>query len=145
VYFNQQGSGLKTIGGTYDSSPIISGNQYYFWNIGTNRIDRGNLVSMVLSSVSRRGLLIPIGTAANSWSSYLSNYESIQFRILASNPTYKIQAIAYNTGGGPTTGSTVFLGTAGALFVDLTIIRGSSNTDYQIYYNTCEGLCGKLA
>jgi hypothetical protein len=145
VYFNQQGSTVKTISGTYDSSASLGGNTYYFWNIGTNRIDRGNLVTMVLSAVSRRGILIPIGTAANSWSSYLSNYESIQFRIIASNPTYTIQAISYNTGGGPTVGSTVFLGTSGALSVDLTIIRGASSTDYQIYYNTCEGLCGKLA
>ena len=145
VYFNQQGSAIKTISGTFDLNTSISGNNIYFWKIGTNRINQGNVAIMAISSGNFRGLLIPIGTAANSWSAYLSNYESIQFRILASTTTNKIQVISYDSGGGPTVGSTVLFGTSGAQYVDLTIIRGSSSTDYQIYYSTCEGLCGKLA
>jgi len=145
VYMNQQGSAIKTISGTYDLNTSISSTNIYFWKIGTNRINQGNTAIMAISSGNYRGILIPIGAAANSWSSYLSNYESIQFRILASSATNKIQVISYDSGGGPTVGITVIFGTSGAQYIDLTIIRGSSSTDYQIYYSTCEGLCGKLA
>ena len=145
VYFNQQGSSIKTISGTFDINTTISGYNIYFWRIGTNRINQGNIASFIVSSGNYRGILIPIGSAANSWTSYMSNYESIQLRILAGNASSLIQVISYDSGGGPTVGSTVVLGTNQTLCVDLTIIRGASATDYQIYYSTCEGACGKLA
>jgi hypothetical protein len=145
VYFNQQGSSIKTISGTFDLNTTISGYNIYFWRIGTNRINQGNIASFIVSSGNYRGILIPIGSAANSWTSYMSNYESIQLRILAGNASSLIQVISYDSGGGPTVGSTVVLGTNRTLCVDLTIIRGASATDYQIYYSTCEGACGKLA
>jgi hypothetical protein len=144
VFMNQTGSAITTIGGTYDALVSVLSLSTYFWYLGTNKITTGNTVIMNIASSNYRGISFPIATAANSWSSYLANNESIQFRVLSSSNTNKIQVISYNTGGPPTTGTSVYLGSAGAQFIDFTIIRKTSETDYNIYYSTCEGLCGIL-
>ena len=144
VFMNQTGSAITTISGTYDALVSVLSLSTYFWYLGTNKITTGNTVIMNIASSNYRGISFPIGTAANSWSSYLANNESIQFRVISSSNTNKIQVISYNTGGPPTTLTSVYLGSAGAQFIDFTIIRKTSETDYNIYYSTCEGLCGIL-
>jgi hypothetical protein len=144
VFMNQTGSAISTITGTYDALVSVLSLSTYFWYLGTNKITTGNTVIMNIGTSNYRGISFPIGTATNSWSSYLANNESIQFRVLSSSNTNKIQVISYDTGAGPTTGTSVYLGLSGAQFIDFTIIRKTSETDYNIYYSTCEGLCGIL-
>ena len=141
---NQTGTATTTITGTYDALVSVLGLSTYFWYLGTNKITAGNTIIMNIGTSSTRGISFPIDTAANSWSSYLANNESIQFRVISSSSSNKIQVISYNTGGPPTTGTSIYLGAAGAQFIDFTIIRKSSESDYNIYYSTCEGLCGIL-
>jgi len=144
VFMNQTGTAVTTISGTYDSNITVLGLSTFFWYLGTNKITSGNTVVMNIGTSNYRGISFPIGTASNSWSAYLDNNESIQFRVMSSSGTNKIQVISYDTGGGPTTGTSVSLGTAGAQFIDFTIIRKTSSTDYNIFYSTCEGLSGIL-
>ena len=142
VFMNQTGSAITTITGTYDALVSVLSLSTYFWYLGTNKISTGNTVIMNIGNSNYRGISFPIGTATNSWSAYLANNESIQFRVLSSSNTNKIQVISYDTGAGPTSGTSISLGATGAQFIDFTIIRKSSQSDYNIYYSTCEGLCG---
>ena len=144
VFMNQTGSAITTISGTYDALVTVLTLNTYFWYLGTNKITTGNTVIMNIGTSNYRGISLPIGTASNSWSSYLANNESIQFRVLSSSNTNKIQVISYDTGAGPTDATSVYLCSAGAQFIDFTIIRKTSETDYNIYYSTCEGLSGIL-
>ena len=144
VFMNQTGSAISTVTGTYDINTTVLGLSTYFWYLGTNRITTGNTVIMNIGTSNYRGISFPMNTATNSWTAYLANYESIQFRVISSSSTNKIQVISYHTGGPPTTGSSIYLGSAGAQYIDFTIIRKSSQSDYKIYYSTCEGLCGTL-
>jgi hypothetical protein len=142
VFMNQTGTATTTITGTYDALVSVLGLSTYFWYLGTNKITTGNTVITNLNVPSDyRGISFPIGSATNSWSAYLDNNESIQFRVISSSNSNKIQVISYDTGAGPT-GAISLLGTSGAQFIDFTIIRKSSQSDYNIYYSTCEGLCG---
>jgi hypothetical protein len=58
-----------------------------------------------------------------------------------------VKSVALWTGSGTINAGSNTAATfaSGQSFVDFTIIRLSSDTDYQVYYSTCGGLCGKLA
>lgn len=142
VFMNQTGSAITTISGAYDALVSVLGLSTYFWYLGTNKIKTGNTVIMNIGNSNYRGISFPIGSATDSWSAYLANNESIQFRVLSSSSTNKIQVISYDTGAGPTGATSVSLGATAAQFIDFTIIRKTSQADYNIYYSTCEGLCG---
>ena len=149
IFVSQLGSAFRSLSSTYDNSATISATTYYYWYLGTNIIQTGNLLLFdTSSSPSDKGLALPVGGAvSNSWTQYLGNYESIQLRVISTNSNNLVKSVALWTGSGTINAGSNTAATfaSGQSFVDFTIIRLSSDTDYQVYYSTCGGLCGKLA
>jgi len=149
IYVAQTASAFRSLSSTYDNSATISAVTYSYWYLGTNIIQTGNLLLFdASSSPPNKGLAIPVGNAvSNSWTQYLQNFESIQLRVVSTNSNNLVKSVALWTGSGTINAGSNTAATfaSGQSFVDFTIIRVSSDTDYQVYYSTCGGLCGKLA
>lgn len=147
VFMNQTGTAISTVSGNFNANITVLTKSVFFWFLGTNILRTGNTGIMSIGTSNFRGISFPVGTAANSWTAFLANNESIQFRIISSAETNKIQIIAYHDGVNPlpVDANSVDLGNVGAQFIDFTIMRKSSSTDFNIYYNTSNGFSGKLA
>ena len=84
-----------------------------------------------------------MGSFSGSWSNYLQNYESIQLSISVVDPGNAIRYLALGDSSNAIIGSDVDFGTE-QRFINLTIIRNNSATNYLVFYNTCGGFCGKF-
>lgn len=142
VYMKQTASSVKSISSSSDLT--ISGTQY--WLLNTSTVNHGNTVLFVPPvSGPPKGLMISMGSFSGSWSNYLQNYESIQLSISVVDPGNAIRYLALGDSSNLIIGSAVDFGSGTEQrFINLTIIRNNSATNYLVFYNTCGGLCGKF-
>jgi hypothetical protein len=96
---------------------------------------------------SSQGVACGTSALANSWTSYLGIYESIQLKIIVNSAGNAIRYLGLWTGSGTIgIGSNVrvdFGASTKQQFIEVSIIKTESS-GYLVFYNTCGGLCGKL-
>ena len=146
VSLRQSGTAVKFITSSANTTYLTIG----YWNLGPNYVNYGNTIYFEppAGSPTSKGFLIPVGNFSTSWTSFLQNYESIQLRIAINSTGNRVRYISLYTGSGdPGVGSNTqidFGSSTPQQFLEITIIRTTSPSNYIVYYNTCGGLCGKF-